>query len=104
MERYSAKRIDEMRRMVLPIELRRRLKLDSGKSVFLQRINSMVVMQTLEEQYTEENLNPRDDCIILKVDELGRLQFPVKLIKDMGWEIESKVIMYYVDDETVVLR
>jgi len=98
MERYSARVIDELRRVVLPSEIRQKLGLEVTKpEVTLQPRGNIVIMQPMKQ--------PMDDNYVTsKVDELGRIELSDKLIQKMGWKLEDKIAVYYVDDGMAILK
>jgi len=95
MERYSAKSIDEMGRLVLHNELRKRLGLDAGQAFVLWHIGSIVILQKVNEDIDET---------ATKMDELGRIVLPAEMRKKLRWNVRSKIAIYYVDDRMVILK
>ena len=100
MEKYSSKKIDEFRRLILPIELRARMGLGNKKEetekfyITLQKAGHIIVMQPAKE----------DTPNALKIDELGRIKFPIELMEEMGWGIRKAVEIYYVDEKMAIFK
>jgi len=74
MERYSSKSIDEMRRMVLPLEIRQYMGLEAGTAISLQKISTIVILHHADEKESASGT----------VDELGRITLPTELMQEMG--------------------
>jgi len=91
MERYSLRTIDELNRIVIHSELRQKLGLETGTKVFLQSIDSIVVMR-LTDGKSEHG------CYVSQVNELGMIELPAELRKQMGWKIVDKIALYNTDN------
>jgi len=97
MERYSDRKLDELSRIVLPIELRKRLGIEIGANVALHPVCGMIVLKTKGyEEAKEWNAS--------KVDELGRIELSVELRQKLNWQVRSDIAIYYLGDETVILK
>ena len=98
MERYRTAGIDELRRMVLPLELRKRLGFEVRKTVVGMRpVNSLVILLAVGE-------NDEAERFVRNIDEMGRIVVPGELMEEMGWDIKDKVAVYQADDRTAILR
>jgi len=103
MERYSAKSIDDLRRMVLPLEIRQKMGLEADVSyVTLQCIGKIVIMQLVKQLANDDN--SETEHFSSKVDKLGRIEVPLELMKEVGWKIRDEIALYYVDDGMVILK
>ncbi|MCL2855423.1 MAG: hypothetical protein FWE21_07380 [Defluviitaleaceae bacterium] len=98
MERYSARTIDELGRIVLHSELRERLNLGFGSVVALKPLGNILILQA------KIKSNPMPQSFEAKVDEIGRIALPKELRETLGWYIKSKVSVYHVDDGMLVLK
>ena len=97
MERYSNRKFDESGRIVLPIELRKRMSLEIRATVALHPVCGMIVFKTTGHENSEE-------CFTSKVDELGMITLSEELRQKLDWQVRSDIAVYYVDDETVILK
>jgi len=97
MERYSNRKFDETGRIILPIELRKRLSLEIGSIVALYPVRDMAILKTTDYENAEE-------CLTSKVDELGMIALSDKLKQKLGWQPRSDIAIYYTDDETAILK
>ena len=99
MERYSARGIDDLKRMVLPLEIRQKMGLEADVSyVTLLHVGKIVIMQPIKDEGTET------EHFTSKVDKLGRIEVPLELMKELGWKIRDEIALYYVDDGMVILK
>jgi len=100
MEKYCSRKIDEIGRLILPIELRAKMGLSSKEDktkrfyVTLQRVGHIIVMQPTD----KDTENSR------KIDELGRISFSGDIIEEMDWGIRKPVEIYYVDDRMAIFK
>jgi len=97
MERYSNRKFDEVGRIVLPIELRKRLNLEIGATVALHPVCGMAILKTTDYENSEEPLTSR-------VDELGMITLSAELRHKLGWQARGEIALYYTDDETAILK
>ena len=89
MERFSARTIDEVGMMVLPSELREKLSLKTGDEVFLQVVDTIVIMRREKTEHSG---------FTCKVDDLGRIKLSAELRGEMGWNIADKIAPYNTDN------
>lgn len=89
------RKIDELGRIVLPIELRRKFNIEYKDTIDI---------------YTEDNkiILKKDDSspsagIIRKIDELGRVVLPVELRKKFGIEIKDSIDIY-IEEDRIILK
>jgi len=91
MERYSLRTIDELNRIVIHSELRQKLGLETGAKISLQAIDTIVVMRRTEAE-------PKQDCYVSQVNELGMVELPAELRKQMGWNVADGIALYSTDN------
>ncbi|MCL1884642.1 MAG: AbrB/MazE/SpoVT family DNA-binding domain-containing protein [Defluviitaleaceae bacterium] len=91
MERYSSRTIDDVGRLVLHSELRQALGLLAEDKIFLRRVNTIVILQ-------KATSNLDSDCFAAQVSELGAIELPAELRKQMGWKAKTKVAVYHTDN------
>jgi len=84
MERFSNRKIDELGRIMLHGELRKKLGLTAGANVTLTAVDSIVIMQCTDDGG-------------IKVCELGRITIPVEIQNRLGWGAGSEVAVYHTD-------
>jgi len=96
MKRYLIQVIDKMRRIILPVELMEKIGLGPGDIVTLKQKKPLVVLQSELKTLKKGYFN-------VKIDEEGRLELPVDLMKEMGWKIGYRVKIYYAGDRMVNL-
>ena len=84
MERYNARKVDDLRRIVLHGDLRRKLGLKEGSKVALTVIDSIVVVQRTDS----------DGC---EVSDLGMITIPADIRQKMSWVDGSDVAAYHTD-------
>jgi len=96
MERYSTRHIDEVNRITLPIEIRKRLVLETDSIVILQPIGNIVVVQKKNEKKIK--------YFHSKVNQLGKIEFSDELMRNMNWKHEDGIAIYHVDDGMVILK
>ena len=88
MERYSARTIDELSRLILPQELMKKIGLKPGNNVYLKIIENLVIVQH-EENSTEP------DAVVCQISERGRITMPAKVKTVLGWKEKDKVAFYH---------
>jgi len=91
MERYSARTIDELNRIVIHSELRQKLGLETGIKVSLQVIDTIVVMRKTDAEAEK-------DCYVSQVSDLGMIELPAELRKQMSWKTADKIALYNTDN------
>ena len=84
MERYNARKVDDLGRIVLHGDLRRKLGFNEGSKVKLTVIDSIVVVQ-----YTDTG-----DC---EVSDIGMIIIPAEIRKKMSWVTGSEIAVYNTD-------
>jgi len=85
MERFSTRKIDELGRIALHVELRKRLGLEKRAKVTLTVVGSIVIMQV-------------SDSGGIEVCELGMITIPAEIRQKLAWAARSEVAMYHADD------
>jgi len=84
MERYNSRKIDELGRISLHYELRRKLGILHDGEVSLTTIDSIVILQRV--------------CVGgCKVSPLGAVTIPEKIRNKMAWTPGSEVAVYHTD-------
>ena len=84
MERYSSRQVDELGRIMLHSELRKKLGLEKGDKISLTVIDSIVVIQRTD----------FGDC---EVSELGMISIPSEIRQKFAWVKGSKIAVYNTD-------
>jgi len=91
MERYSARTIDEMGRIVLHSELRQKLGLETSTKVSLQAVDTIVILRKMGSESEQ-------GCAVIQVSDLGMVELPSELRQQMGWNVADKVALYNTDN------
>jgi len=91
MERFSARSIDELNRIVIHSELRQKIGLETGCKVSLQTVDTVVIIRRIETE-------PESSCFASQICELGMVELPAKLQKQMGWKVADKIALYNTDN------
>jgi len=84
MERYSGRKVDELGRIVLQSELRKKLGLQTGDKITLTVIDSIAVIQRMD----------AGDC---EISELGMITIPADVRQGLKWDIGSEIAVYHTD-------
>jgi len=63
----------------------------------LHPVCGMVVLKATNGEGTGE-------CFTSKINELGMIALPEKLIQKLGWQARSEIAIYHVDEETIILK
>ena len=84
MERYSSRKMDELGRVVLHGELRKKLGLEKGSKISLTVIDSIVVIQQKD----------FGDC---EICDLGIISIPREIRQKFEWIAGSEVAVYHTD-------
>lgn len=96
MERYSARFIDDLGRILLHKELRYKLNLKPTDEVYFKVVSNSLVIH----KASKNNIN--EDYSYATVDELGMVKIPLEIRKQLGWKIRTKLVFYNVDDLTIL--
>jgi len=91
MERYSTRGIDDLGKMVLPTELRKKLELEQGVKLLLYPIGTIAVLEKTDRE-------PGEDSFLCEVDELGRIDITGAIRAIFGWEAKSRIAIYNLDN------
>ena len=91
MERYSSRTIDELGRIVLHSELRKKLNMTPNDKFCLKLIDTLLVLQKSGSAIEE-------DCPTYQIDELGRITLPKELRTKLHWETSDKLAVYHTDN------
>ena len=91
MERYSSRTIDELGRIVLHSELRKKLNLSTNDKFCLKLVDTLLILQGL----TNED---EESCTTCTIDGFGRIDLPGELRKQLCWDVNDKVAVYYTDN------
>ena len=89
MERYSSRAIDDSGKLALHGELRQRLGLETGDSISLTLVDTIVILQRADSN---------SDCDTHKLDDLGRVVLPAGLRQTLGWKEKDKVALFHTDN------
>ena len=89
---HLTRAIDQIGRVVLPIELRKKMGVTEGKSLFASAADGAIVLH-------HEN-GKGVECAI---NQLGLVSLPKELREAAGIHTESNVNVYYTDD-TILLK
>ena len=95
MERYSARAVDELNRLVLHGELRKELGFEEGDNVSLLRVDTIVILQKADGDLGQ-------GYFASQVDDFGRIVLPAELQQQMGWEVKSRVAVYHTDNMLIL--
>jgi len=95
MERYNSRGIDDMGKVALPGDIRRKLKLKEGDRLLLTPIDTIAVLQTTKDE-------PGADSYIYALDDLGRIELPRSTRQMFGWELKSKLAVYNTDNVIIL--
>lgn len=89
------RKIDELGRIVIPIEIREELKIKEGQeiSLFIEE-NKLILSLNLEKK----------DSIIRKIDEIGRIVIPIEIRKTLKLEEKQDVNMYTNNNNIIVQK
>jgi len=107
MQMYGTQSIDELGGVVLPKELRRRLRGFGAKDIVLYTIGKIVIMQPMERHEEQQPMGGNDLEIgrfVSKIDKLGRVELPVELMHEMGWCFGHQIALYFVYDRMVIFK
>jgi bifunctional DNA-binding transcriptional regulator/antitoxin component of YhaV-PrlF toxin-antitoxin module len=91
MERYSCRAIDELGRLVLHSELRKKLCLETGGKISLLLVDTVIILRRIENE-------PEPGCDVSQINELGVIDLPIELRQKLGWQTADKVAMYHTDN------
>ena len=94
MEKFQIRTIDELCRVVIPVDFRRKLGLQKGDNVSLTHIGTEVVMQR-----ADSDTNALTVC---NIDFLGRVILPASIRRQMGWGEKGKIAMYHTGDSIIL--
>jgi len=84
MERYSARKVDELGRIVLHSELRKKLGIKAGDKITLMVVGSIVVIQPT-------------DSAGYEINELGMFTIPGEIRQKFAWEAGNEIAIYHTD-------
>ena len=96
MERYSSRTIDELGRIVLHSDLRKRLKMKDGDSFSLTLVDTLLLLQKSEG-------NQEDGCVTGKINELGMIDLPKNFRQNLNWK-DGDAISVYNADSIIILK
>jgi len=89
MERYSSRAIDEVGRVTIHSELRKKLGLEAGAKISMQAIDTIVILRQ-----TQSNA----EDFVGKISELGMIELPAELRQQMGWKATDRIAVYNTDN------
>ena len=89
MERYSSRKVDELGRIILHGDLRKKLGLDEGARITPTVIGSVVILQ-------------RTDTGECEVSELGMITLPAEVRQQMLWKAMSEIAVYHTDSMLIL--
>ena len=96
MEKYQSRTVDELGRVVIPFDFRKKLGLKAGDSISLTHTSTEVTMQRAEG-------NTEPNRALCQVDELGRVGLPANIRQQMGWKERAKIAMHH-NDNVIILK
>lgn len=97
MTKGMVKKIDELGRVTVPIEMRRTANINSGDKVGIYVVESIlhVVLPPNMEKYVGMNR---------PVDELGRFTIPIEMRRTLNIEQYEKVDLYFEGEELLIKK
>lgn len=88
MERYNSRALDEMARIVLPSELRKKLGLESGDKLSMTLVDTIIIL------HQDSDATATATC---QVSDLGVIELPRELRQKLGWEVKNSIAVYNTD-------
>lgn len=95
MERYNSRALDEMARIVLPSELRKKLGLESGDKLSMTLVDTIIIL------HRDSEASATATC---QVSDLGVIELPRELRQRLGWEVKDLIAVYHTDNVMILKR
>lgn len=97
MERYSGRTVDEIGRIVVHSELRKKLSLTEGDKFSLTLIGTIIILQRVEENLASE-------VPVCEISELGLITLPCNMRDELDLKVGSKVSVYNTDSLIILKK
>ena len=94
MTRVMKRKLDEMGRIIVPVDLREEFKFGTKEKFNLQCIGNEVFLRKMSE-------NQEDGYNDIQLDEMGRIRMPKELLDALGWKPKDVIGIYIVDEFTI---
>ena len=91
MERYSARTLDELGRLSLHSELRKRLGFETGDKLSLKVVDTIVILQRVDG-------DAGADCAVSQISDIGMFELPKEIRQTLGWNVKDKIAVYHTDN------
>ena len=91
MKKYPPRTIDELGRIPLPMDARKKLNITDHDSLSLTAVSTLLIVQKVNDE-------TKDNCIIRIIDELGRIVLPGELRQEMKWGLQHEIEVYQTDN------
>lgn len=95
MERYSARTVDELGRLTLHSDLRKRLGLETGDKVSLMLVDTILILRRAQGCAEGES---QSGCLCCPVSELGMIELPIEIRQKLSWKENAQVALYHTDN------
>jgi len=90
MERYTTRTIDELWRIVLPSDIRKKFELEPGVKL------SMTVMETIAILHRGIDTSA-PVCAVCEVSDLGTIELPSEMRQRLAWKVKDRIAFYNTD-------
>lgn len=87
MNKIMNKTLDELHRVVIPLDLRKSANIETNSTVYMQLVKDKIM---ISKNIILDKTNPIFET---KINELGMIQIPAKLVKDLKFKSNSKINM-----------
>lgn len=89
------RKIDELGRIVLPIELRRKFGIDDKDKIDIYTENNKIILKKADDSDSAG--------ITRRIDELGRIVLPIELRKNFNIDFKDTIDIY-IEDNKIILK
>jgi len=91
MERYNSRTVDELGRLILHGDIRKKFGLETGGNVSFMLVDTIIILQKAE-------CDAESACNICEVNDLGMICLPSEPRAKLGLEAGDKVAVYNIDN------
>ena len=95
MERYSTRTIDDLGRIVLPSDARKKLELEAGDKLSITIVETIVILHRGSDASTSE-------CASCQVSDLGMIELPREVRQKLGWNVKDQVALYLTENVVIL--